>query len=56
VLLEDLYTKVFGLRDVDLIIVVEKSFSYYILSELEERISSLLLFNCLYNGLYVLVL
>jgi hypothetical protein len=36
VLSEDLYTKVFGLGDIDLIIVVEKSFLYYILSELEE--------------------
>jgi uncharacterized membrane protein len=56
VLSEDLYTKVFGLGDVDLITVVEKSFSYYILSELEERMSSLLLFNCLHNGLHVPIL
>jgi hypothetical protein len=56
VLLEDLYTKVFGLRDVNLVMVVEKSFSYYALCELKKRMSSFLLFDCLYNGLYVLVL
>jgi hypothetical protein len=55
-LLEDLYTKVFGLRDVNLVTVVGKSLSYYILCELKEQVSSLLLFNCLHNGLHVLVL
>jgi hypothetical protein len=56
VLLEDLYTKVFGVGNVNLVIVVEKSFSYYVLYELKKRISSLLLFDYLYNRLYVLVL
>jgi hypothetical protein len=46
VLSEDLYTEVFGLGDVNLIVVVKKSLSYYILYELEERVSSLLLFDC----------
>jgi hypothetical protein len=45
VLLEDLYIEVFGLGDVNLIAVVKKSLSYYILCELEERVSSLLLFD-----------
>jgi hypothetical protein len=56
VLLEDLYTKVFRVGNVNLVKVVEKSFSYYALYELKKWMSSLLLFNCLYNGLYVLVL
>jgi hypothetical protein len=56
VLLEDLYTKVFGVGNVNLVIVVEKSFSYYVLYELKKRISSLLLFDYLYNRLHVLVL
>jgi hypothetical protein len=46
VLLEDLYVEVFGLGDVNLIAVVQKSLSYYTLCELEERVSSLLLFDC----------
>ena len=53
---EDLYTEVFGLGNVNLVTVVEKSFSYYTLCELKERMSSLLLFDCVYNGLHVLVL
>jgi hypothetical protein len=56
VLSEDLYIKVFGVRNVNLVTVVEKSFSYYILCELKKRISSLLLFDYLYNRLHVLVL
>jgi hypothetical protein len=56
VLSEDLYTKVFGVGNVNLVTVVEKSFSYYVLCELKKRMSSLLLFDCLYNGLHVLVL
>jgi hypothetical protein len=45
VLLEDLYTEVFGLGDVNLIAVVKKSLSYYTLYKLEERVLSLLLFD-----------
>jgi hypothetical protein len=46
VLSEDLYAEVFGLGDVNLVAVVKKSLSYYTLCELEERVSSLLLFDC----------
>jgi hypothetical protein len=53
---EDLYTEVFGLGNINLITVVEKPFSYYALCELKERMSSLLLFDYIYNGLHVLVL
>jgi hypothetical protein len=42
VLLEDLYTKVFRVRNVNLVEVVEKSFSYYVLYKLKKWMSSFL--------------